>query len=821
MESYQRAVFNFGKRQSLLASKSLHRTLNKCDSECRGTYDFVANTLLEAFKRVLTVNKGKEMGISETDKQLVAYIIWEYMLPAMGYDYVMEKCILPFFLQLSEFHDTNYFDYAVTSLINFCSAEELSEWVAHAFSIITEKIMSFCCSANEKNYLPLLIGLARYQFILSAWLRSENVFADLERVYFFHLASESDLDQLFFLATSPSEINSKTMEAMRKQYEVSQRHLLELTRLLMNEKAVACSNGFKLIPRLIVVSFLDHLIKKNVRYVQEFSGNRHELTQPSAIINFVFSIFSYLESTVLNSAPGQYPFQMLYRADEFPEFVKLDRMGGILSHLLNIYEQERNTKFKKISEETVGASTVFHFSLFNKAIILFNYIAESEFFMAMKIFEKSLEVKQLLEECSEGYQARNKEALEKEIKRSFLQSVPYQNYLFTSTNIRLMKRLSSYILSVTDYIDRKCPELFYFVPNYYNTTTFIIIKNLLRLNLLSLVFFWQNASFKLDLSSLLSVSFNANDPLIDLFISFVTRHLADKRIPNPDQQEDFLIKLLFLLQHKETLRKLDTHPIAREKLLPGLMNAFEQPHILLLAMNFLALLKKDLYNDIETNVGSKFYQEQFAELCKKEGKLFEHFLNSLLNHINDLISKMKLHYAESGNAGISARDRDTHYRKACGEYTTLYRAMRCLELVALLTPCSFVEHSGVFTQRSSDLCMHVVREGIHGQLGKFLGGVMGGDHKKIETPRMLLSPVAGIYLSLNEALKKNKGKLICIEEYIVKADGFELELMSSFVATLKDANPPAHSKFEALANLVGSLESYLTKTAPQVLFRNP
>eukprot|EP00826_Nyctotherus_ovalis_P007900 TRINITY_DN12033_c0_g1_i8.p2 TRINITY_DN12033_c0_g1~~TRINITY_DN12033_c0_g1_i8.p2 ORF type:complete len:403 (-),score=107.36 TRINITY_DN12033_c0_g1_i8:287-1495(-) len=380
-----------------------------------------------------------------------------------------------------------------------------------------------------------------------------------------------------------------------------------------------------------------------------------------------------------------------------------------------------------------------------------------------------------------------------------------------------MKKLSSYILLVTDYIDRKCPELFYFIPNYYNTTTFIIIKNLLRLNLLSLVFFWKNASFKLDLGSLLSVSFSANDPLIDLFISFVTRHLADKRIPNPDQQEDFLAKLLFLLQHKETLRKLDTHPIAREKLLPGLMNAFEQPHILLLAMNFLALLKKDLYNDIETNVGSKYYQAQFVELCKKEGKLFEHFLNSLLNHINNLISKMKLHFVESSNANISGRERDSHYRKACSEYTVLYKATRCLELVAALVPSSFVERSGVFTQRSSDLCMHVVREGIHGQLSRFLSGVMGGEHKKIETPRMLLSPVAGIYLSLNEALKKDNGKFICIEEYIVKADGFELELMNNFVATLKDANPSAHSKFEALASLVSSLEPYITKTAPQVL----
>jgi hypothetical protein len=438
MESAQRVVFNFGKRETQLEQKSQYKTLNKCNSECKGIYDFISNTLLEALKRVLTVNKGAEMGITETDKQLVAYIIWEYALPLMNYDYVMEKCILPFFIQLIEIHDTNYFDYAITSLINFCSAEELSGWVVHVFRIIAEKMLCSQYLNKGRNYHQLFISLIKYQFILSAWLRSDNVFSDLEKIYFFHLGSESDIELFTPISEMEESLNlSKGMMIARKHYEDKEKYLVELTSLLMDERSIICSNGTKIIPRLIIVNFLDYLIKKNIKYVQEFPGNISELTHPSTIINFVFTIFSYLNSTVLSSPPSLYPFKMLYRADEFPEFVKLERMGGILSHLLSTYESEHNTSFKKISEVPVTASTVFHFSLFNKAIILLNYISDTEFSMAMRIFEKSLEIKQIREEYVETYNEKNKDSFDMEIRHLFLQSIPYQTYLFTTLNIEV------------------------------------------------------------------------------------------------------------------------------------------------------------------------------------------------------------------------------------------------------------------------------------------------------------------------------------------------------------------------------------------------
>jgi hypothetical protein len=347
-----------------------------------------------------------------------------------------------------------------------------------------------------------------------------------------------------------------------------------------------------------------------------------------------------------------------------------------------------------------------------------------------------------------------------------------------------MKKVSAYILFLSDCIDKKCPELFYFIPNYYNTTVFTIVKSLLRVNLLSLEFVWGSNSFKFDIGSLFNIGFDANSSVLELFISFVTRHLADKRIPNPDQQQDFLIKLLFLIRNKETLKKIEGHPVAKEMLLVNLMNAFEQKHILLLSMNLLMLLKGDLYNDEEVNNGSKYYQMQFIELCKKDGKLLEHFLNLLLNHINDLITEVKLNYVESNNNSLPLREQNNNYGKARTGYTVLYKAVRALELVATLVPFAFLD--GVFIQRTSDLCMHIIREGTHGQLNKLLNELDNGDNKKIETTEMLACPIAGIYLALYQFLSKENDKSKKIEKYIIKADGFELELMKTFIKELKD-----------------------------------
>ena len=91
---------------------------------------------------------------------------------------------------------------------------------------------------------------------------------------------------------------------------------------------------------------------------------------------------------MLNSSPQFYPFPLLFRADVPSEVLKLDRMGGILTHLLSEYEHDRSTTFKTMSEGAVSAIAGFHFGQFNKVIILFNYAVASEFSAAIGGFEQ-------------------------------------------------------------------------------------------------------------------------------------------------------------------------------------------------------------------------------------------------------------------------------------------------------------------------------------------------------------------------------------------------------------------------------------------------
>ena len=97
---------------------------------------------------------------------------------------------------------------------------------------------------------------------------------------------------------------------------------------------------------------------------------------------------NYLDKTVLSTAPTDFVFSSLFRADESPEFVKLERMGGLLTYLLSEYERERNSSFKLLPELPITPNRSFYFSIFNKAIILFNYAIISEFATAVRGFDK-------------------------------------------------------------------------------------------------------------------------------------------------------------------------------------------------------------------------------------------------------------------------------------------------------------------------------------------------------------------------------------------------------------------------------------------------
>lgn len=90
---------------------------------------------------------------------------------------------------------------------------------------------------------------------------------------------------------------------------------------------------------------------------------------------------------MLSSPANKFPLSFLFYADGQPDFTRLERLGGTLTHLLSAYEEQRKNKFEAIKETITTPTTAFNFVLFNKAIILFNYVIVKANVIASKGFD--------------------------------------------------------------------------------------------------------------------------------------------------------------------------------------------------------------------------------------------------------------------------------------------------------------------------------------------------------------------------------------------------------------------------------------------------
>ncbi|MDR3548362.1 MAG: hypothetical protein P4M11_08895 [Candidatus Pacebacteria bacterium] len=77
-----------------------------------------------------------------------------------------------------------------------------------------------------------------------------------------------------------------------------------------------------------------------------------------------------------------------------------------------------------------------------------------------------------------------------------------------------------------------------------------------------------------------------------------------------------------------------------------------------------------------------------------------------------------------------------------------------------------------------------------------------------------------MYLALHNSFNKSKeekGKLISVEEYIIRADGFEAKLMKQFVDSLRiEVRKMNEKPFLIVAGIVAALDSYIEKNCTPV-----
>eukprot|EP00826_Nyctotherus_ovalis_P059075 TRINITY_DN8185_c0_g1_i2.p2 TRINITY_DN8185_c0_g1~~TRINITY_DN8185_c0_g1_i2.p2 ORF type:complete len:370 (+),score=66.77 TRINITY_DN8185_c0_g1_i2:110-1219(+) len=353
-------------------------------------------------------------------------------------------------MQLSEFEDMDYFDYATTSLVSYCSLQELKSIISTLFKVIVEHSTLYCYMESKaaNKYSRLLLKFAKHPPVLSAWFQSPAFVSDLELIFFVHLPATRHLlsyfPELYYPNLSfPGEHKEKfysDMETLCSICNANEETFFALTKLLMSETSLQTINGGTLTPRFVLFNFLDYQIKKNMKCAQDFLDNHSECTDSSTIANVCFSLLYYLELDVFTSAKN-YPFSMLHRSDESSEFVKLDRMGGTLSHLLSVYKKDLKASFKLIFNPPT-AVTVFHFSLFNKIIILLNCSVLNDLDMVQQAFECYTPLNRLYEELLGPYND-SPNSVSDRLKEVITDHLYYQHYLFTYANIKVFDHFST------------------------------------------------------------------------------------------------------------------------------------------------------------------------------------------------------------------------------------------------------------------------------------------------------------------------------------------------------------------------------------------
>jgi hypothetical protein len=112
-----------------------------------------------------------------------------------------------------------------------------------------------------------------------------------------------------------------------------------------------------------------------------------------------------------------------------------------------------------------------------------------------------------------------------------------------------MQKLALYVLELCNFCDEKRPEEFYFVPECFISVVTTVFRTFIRMDLHNLDFLWTRPH-----PSLCEPKY-PSDHLVYAFMAFVCAHLADNKIPNPDQQESFLTKLNLLVQYKELVAR--------------------------------------------------------------------------------------------------------------------------------------------------------------------------------------------------------------------------------------------------------------------------
>jgi len=328
------------------------------------------------------------------------------------------------------------------------------------------------------------------------------------------------------------------------------------------------------------------------------------------------------------------------------------------------------------------------------------------------------------------------------MKESITSSLPSYFSVLCYSNLLILKKCGTWIAKWLNFIHIQLPNLFYFIPEYFDTFLSDIVRFFLRIPIDRCAFITNDL-----IEDFLSPDFMGQ------YIDFVSAHLNDEGISNPEYHEAFLTKLNMLLQVKKIMFLLESSSTANKFLVTNMISGFKMKNLNALCKNFLRIFRTRNFLEIKYSYLPEFnsdkLKKQFQYLMCTNEALYNDFLNNLLNNMASTLTNVLVLYHDGNKVNLEDREREFIMNEIRKSIHLLYDMNRVLETVINLLVDLFIEKKNANQYRIIDyLTSQIFQISNITGIGKVINLYSEIDFSIVEYSYKFISPIAGIIETL-------------------------------------------------------------------------
>jgi hypothetical protein len=271
---------------------------------------------------------------------------------------------------------------------------------------------------------------------------------------------------------------------------------------------------------------------------------------------------------------------------------------------------------------------------------------------------------------------------------------------------------SLWVIKICNYLDENCKPLVYFIPEYFLTFAFEVLRIQSRLSILELDYLWRIEPMPM-LGKLCESLFVEST-------KFIVNHMNDPNMPNPDLQDQIQSHLNLILQEHKYRDLLEKSPAMLNKLVPNMLTHFGKFNMNAMCKNYLRMFRYNTFNDIIyatlPEYQSTIFRQSFNTIISTNSNTAFDFMLSTIENLHLIYSSIqaKIDIVSLGNIPNEEKAKAiTEIKKSIGIY---YDILRIIESSVNIVPSAFIISKATVFQQLSNLCMTIIRSCCDGLL---------------------------------------------------------------------------------------------------------